>query len=53
MNLSFDTDFDTFYRMGQNMNKGVQYFKDILFVETEIMKLDICHVIEIDIRLGK
>nr|XP_022338595.1 uncharacterized protein LOC111134084 [Crassostrea virginica] len=23
--------------MGQNMNKGVQYFKDILFVETEIM----------------
>jgi hypothetical protein len=22
--------------MGQNMNKGVQYFKDVLFVEAEI-----------------
>lgn len=24
------------YRMGQNMNMGIQYFKDILFVESEI-----------------
>lgn len=24
------------FRMGQNMNEGVRYFKDVLFVESEI-----------------
>lgn len=29
--------FFSCYRMGQNMNTGVQYFKDFLFVEADIL----------------